>query len=144
VLIHECTHQYHYLAKKLRMHGAPIYSEGISEYFASHEWDGKGLRVGLVHHVGNTAMRAEAKRIFEENRKYDLRSVPWRTRSPRYDEAWAIVTFLMEYDRDAFGKWAADLDRGVDPQLVWDEVYGPTMNAVNLAYEQWLMRVCRE
>jgi hypothetical protein len=63
LLIHEATHQFHFLAATgNRGPAAEWYTEGLAEYFGMHNWDGKELKIGVVPAVSLEDYPAQAAR----------------------------------------------------------------------------------
>jgi hypothetical protein len=140
--IHEAVHAFDYGTARRRR--SSFYSEGIADWFASHRWDGQVLEVGILVTPHTNELRYEARYIFDVLRSGDLSRVPWRTGSPRYAEAWAIVAFLRDYDPDKFGQWERRVMKSFgDAEGAVREVYGDeSVKEMSASFDRWLDEVC--
>lgn len=121
VLIHEATHQFHWLAATGNATpSAPWYYEGLAEYFGMHDWDGRRLRTGVVPAVTLEDYPAAALACYQAagGALERLRA------SEARPAAWALVAFLRERHGEAFGRLAGRLDRGEDAAAAWAAVFG--------------------
>lgn len=139
-ILHECTHQYHHLARRggRGRWGEAVYAEGIAVHFSSYEWEGGRLHVGLLRTRWTRDRAGEAIDHFHRLREGNLARANWRNGSPNHSDAWALVTFLKDYDRERFMRWTDGLDAGHDGQHVFEDVYGDALADVNEAYARWL------
>jgi hypothetical protein len=106
LLLHEATHWF--IWKFLGGSGPPWLSEGLSEVFATHRWDGKALTSSFVPLVpeevpywGRITMIREARQSNQGLRLNEVLSFSdnaHRTDAP-YAWSWACVKFLSAHSR---------------------------------------------
>jgi hypothetical protein len=128
LLLHEATHQFHYLARTgNRSLPAYWYVEGLAEYLGRHHWDGKSLTLGALPVLSLEDYAAAAKK------EIDGLGAPFAAHLGKLDLSrplsYALVRFLLHADggsrRGKFEKVMAKLDRGAaSGDLLW-KAFGP-------------------
>ncbi|MCC6737587.1 MAG: DUF1570 domain-containing protein [Planctomycetia bacterium] len=95
LLIHEATHQFHFLAATgNRGTAAEWYTEGLAEYFGMHVWDGKTLQTGVVPSVSLEDYPAQALNQLAALED-DAASVAVGAVRCNRPLAWALVHYLV-------------------------------------------------
>lgn len=108
LLIHEATHQFHYLAKTgNRSLPQKWYVEGLAEYLARHYWDGKRLTLGVVPAL--TLEDSSKAALDALSGGGDLKALAAAANRP---VSHAMVGYLATQQRRKFARLAAKLDRG--------------------------------
>ncbi|MHC4469422.1 MAG: hypothetical protein ACYTDY_05805 [Planctomycetota bacterium] len=127
LLLHECTHQFHYLARTGNR-GLPAkwYVEGLAEYLSRHHWDGEKVTLGVVPVVTLEDYPAAARKALQTN-EVDLRDVVEGKKFHR-PVSFALLRYLSSADggkhRKRFDKVAAKLDRGVKSSALLFKTFG--------------------
>lgn len=137
LLLHEIAHQFHFLvACENRGPKLGMYTEGIAEYLAMHDWDGKRLKIATIPSISLEDYPAAALTHFTQtlNRNF-IGMLDGSVRSDR-PEAWAAVRFLWQEDPTRFREWCNRLDRHEDPIEARRAVYGDEDFAAS--FEKWL------
>ncbi|MCU0724654.1 MAG: hypothetical protein MUE73_02525 [Planctomycetes bacterium] len=140
LLLHEATHQFHYLARTgNRSLPAYWYVEGLAEYLGRHHWDGERLTLGALPVLSLEDYAARAKEEIE------ALETPFAAHLGKLDLSrplsYALVRFLLHSDggsrREKFEKLMAKLDRGAaSGDLLWKALGPPKRVAAELA--DWL------
>jgi hypothetical protein len=137
VLLHECTHQFHWLVATGNLAPSALwYTEGIAEYFGMHNWDGKTLQTCVIPALTLEDYPAAAMRNFEAEGT-DLRQLFAYAGRP---ESWALVHFLIDEHGDQFRRLAHRLDRQDNFADAWKEVFGGDASTARLSGElhEWI------
>lgn len=141
-IIHECTHQFHWLTHTGNSGPSSHYlEEGLAEYITMHRWDGHTLEVANAPAFARCETASKVRDRFDRVWHGELRriatcaeTVPWGA----YEDAWGLVAFLIDLDREMFFTWARKLDRRTDPVAAWDSTFGRFGPAINERYRGWL------
>ncbi len=128
LLLHEATHQFHYLARtRNRTPGATWYTEGVAEHLSWHFWDGKDLRMGVVPPVSLSDYPAKALAEVRAD-GFDLRAVVEAKTPASRPVAWALVRFLATGEDGAplarYAAFARKLDAGGAPGPLFRKSFG--------------------
>jgi hypothetical protein len=137
VLLHECTHQFHWLVATGNLAPSALwYTEGLAEYFGMHNWDGKVLQTRVIPAVTLEDYPATAMRNFEAEGT-DLQQLFTYAGRP---ESWALVNFLTEARGEQFRKLAAKLDHQENFAEAWKQVFGDDRATARLSGElhEWI------
>ena len=137
LLLHEIAHQFHFLvACENRGPKLGMYTEGIAEFLAMHDWDGKRLTIATIPSISLEDYPAAALTHFIQtlDRGF-VRMLDGLVRADR-PEAWATVRFLWQEDPMRFREWCDRLDRHEDPVEARRAVYGDEDLAAS--FEKWL------
>ena len=138
LILHEATHQFHYLAASgNRRPSAGWYEEGLAEYFGMHNWDGATLWTGVVPAITLEDYPARALRYVDASRAGLERTLTAESSATR-PVAWTLVHFLMNRDAKKFRALAAKLDRREPPAGAFREVYGPVTGGLARDYRAWV------
>ena len=124
LLIHEATHQFHFLAATgNRAPAAEWYTEGLAEYFGMHNWDGKTLQTGVVPAVSLEDYPAQASKqlaLFDD----DAASVALGVTRCDRPLAWALVHYLVNVRPAWWHALSGRLDDGELPSTAWANACG--------------------
>ena len=135
VLLHEATHQFHWLAATgNRSPSAEWYFEGLAEYFGMHNWDGQRLQTGVIPAITLEDYPSAAWKNYQAAGG-DLTTMCSRADRP---EAWALVRFLLEKHPARFRMLAAALDRQEEAVGAWNRVFGSGTGDLSREFGQWL------
>lgn len=139
LLLHECTHQFHFLvAAANRSPKLDLYTEGLAEYFGMHNWDGQELKVGAVPTLSLEDYPRKALDHFQNTHQRDLQGMLTGQRASARPEAWGLVHFLINVHPAAFRAWAARLDQQTPPADAWPQALAPSFSSLAQDYERWL------
>jgi hypothetical protein len=116
LLLHECIHQFHFLARRTRgLPGPAWYGEGVAEHLSLHTWDGEELKLGVQPVI---SLRDYPQRARDEL----AQALPnWRSRLAGRAPisrplAWALVRHLESHEDDAvrlgFRRFGVRMDDG--------------------------------
>ena len=140
LLLHEASHQFHYLARTgNRAPAASWYIEGLAEHLSHHTWDGATLRLGVVPPL---SLENRAGKALETVRApaFDIERLVGGESSER-PEAMHLVRFLVDGDsgawRERFETLAGKLDRGAMTRGIFGRVMGPPERLLE-AWRAWL------
>ncbi|KAF0245972.1 MAG: hypothetical protein FD180_1115 [Planctomycetota bacterium] len=124
LLIHEATHQFHFLAATgNRAPAAEWYTEGLAEYFGMHNWDGKTLQTGVVPAVSLEDYPAQASKqlaLLDD----DAASVALGVTRCDRPLAWALVHYLVNVRPAWWHALSGRLDDGELPSTAWANACG--------------------
>ena len=137
VLLHECTHQFHWLVATGNLAPSALwYTEGLAEYFGMHNWDGKVLQTCVIPAVTLEDYPATAMKNFEAEGT-DLQQLFTYAGRP---ESWALVHFLMDAHGEQFRKLAGKLDHQENFAEAWKQVFGGDAPTARLSGElhEWI------
>ena len=138
LILHEAAHQFHFLVAT--GNGAPRsawYAEGLAEYFAMHNFDGRSLETGVVPSISLEDYPAKA--IDElDALDWDLRGIVSGGVKAERPLAWSLVHFLVHRHRAEFKQLAAKLDRDEKPLAAWEASLGRITPEFVAEYRQWL------
>jgi hypothetical protein len=109
LLVHEATHQYHFLARTKGQALPFWYAEGHAEYLSRHDWDDHCIRLGVVPMLSWEDMSAQALAEAKPP-AIDVAALVAGSAPPDRPAAWAIFRYLdtgAQHDafklfRDAF------------------------------------------
>jgi hypothetical protein len=138
LLIHEATHQFHFLvATGNKPPAAAWYAEGLVEYFGMHNWDGKELKTGVVPAVSLEDYPAQALKQLGEL-KDDITGVATGRTGCDRPLSWALVHYLANRQAANWRSLAALLDEGRKPDKAWEKVFGKTGAEFAKDFRAWL------
>jgi hypothetical protein len=139
LILHECLHQFHYLAAcSGKLTTLPLYGEGLAEHFGMHNWDGKNLSVGLVPAITLEDYPAKSLEHFRGGLNRDLEGMLMGKVPATHSDSWAVVHFLMSRYPGKFGKWADALNHHAEPADAWERGFGKFDPAMTAEFESWL------
>jgi len=126
LLLHETTHQFHFLAcTRNRAPEAYWYKEGIAEFLGWNYWDGKDLAMGVLPAVALENYPAQA---LAEIAGADLEAVIEGKKEPSRPVAWAIYRHLATGNGGkplkGFEKLGDKLDGGAKPSSFFWKSFG--------------------
>jgi len=137
LLLHEATHQFHHLAVTGNQPPSGFwYVEGLAEYFAMHNWDGKTLQVGVIPAITLEDYPAQALQEVTK-RNGDLQGLIQGTWGNR-PEGWSLIHYLVNNEPHRFRQLARLLDRHVEPAAAWRQVFGEVTVKQANAWRGWL------
>ena len=94
LLVHEATHQFHYLARTRNAQPtAKWYREGVAEFLSWHTWDGARIRLGVRPRITLSDYAAKALAAVTTD-GFDLGGVVAGRTWPGYPTAWALFRYL--------------------------------------------------
>lgn len=137
LLIHEATHQFHYLAATANKNpGCAWYAEGIAEYFGLHNWDGRTLKTGVIPAL---TLEDYPQRALKQlgDAKDDVASVGKSLVACDRPLAWAIVHYLVN-NEPRWKALAAQLDDGKKPEHAWEKAFGRDDPGLPRKLRAWL------
>ncbi len=140
LVLHEATHQFHYLAMTGNKNLHPDafwYTEGLAEYGGLHNWDGKALRLGVIPAITLENYPAQALKQFDAL-KQDLAGIVAGTTKVDRPVGWAIIHFLVHNHEKRWKALAALLDAGTAPADAWKNSMGPVTPALVKQFREWL------
>jgi hypothetical protein len=128
LLIHEATHQFHFLARtRNRSPAAEWYKEGLAECLGWHHWDGRELALGVLPVISLEDYPAQALRELGDPR-LDLAAIVEGRAAGSRPVCWAIYRHLSTGDGGkplrGFEKLAAKLDGGAKPSSGFWRTFG--------------------
>ncbi|MFA6133743.1 MAG: hypothetical protein WC869_06975 [Phycisphaerae bacterium] len=136
VLLHEATHQFHWLTSTgNQFPSTNWYTEGLAEYFAMHNWDGRRLQTGVIPAITLEDYPAKALWKFEAAGS-DLGAMLPRAGRP---ESWALVHFLVNKYPDQFRQLSAGLDQRADADETWKRAFGRDYASFSQEYREWIV-----
>lgn len=140
---HEGFHQFFGWAMRSDI---PVWlNEGLAEYFGEGIWTGDGFVMGDVPTNRVRRIRASIKagkmRYLDDMLKMSHKTWNAQMDTGNYDQAWAIVHFLIhgqggEY-RQAFGKFLTDVGKGGPWAMSFTSRLGRDTRALGKQCEQW-------
>lgn len=138
LILHEATHQFHYLAATANLGYAGFwYGEGLAEHFGMHNWDGSRLETGVIPAISLEDYSAQALAELDAQGR-DLASLvadkPGWTRA----SGWGLVSWLLDERAAGAAALFARLNAREDPSQAWAAVFGPPAMADAQAYRVWL------
>ena len=142
LLLHEATHQFHLLAAtENRMPKTTWYVEGLADYFAMHNWDGRRLRCGVVPVVSLEDYPAAALKTIEKNIGHPtwLRHIIEGRETASRPLSWALIHFLVHRDREAFRRLGTQLDQNSKPLNAFHETTGPVNKEFTREFHRWVV-----
>lgn len=124
LLLHEATHQFHFLAATAnRGPAAEWYTEGLAEYFGMHNWDGKALKTGVVPSVSLEDYPAQAAKQLAAIED-DAASVALGVTRCDRPLAWALVHYLVNVRPGWWHALSGRLDDHELPSTAWANACG--------------------
>lgn len=139
LILHEGTHQFHYLAAtENRGYAGFWFGEGLAEHFGMHRWDGASLAMGVIPAISLEDYPAQALAEFDAKGQ-DLAALVADQGGFTRPSGWGVVSWLI--DERAVGAAAlfARLNGREDPSRAWTEVFGAITAADAAAYRAWLL-----
>lgn len=126
LLLHEATHQFHFLAcTRNRAPDAYWYKEGVAEFLGWNQWDGKDLALGVLPTV---ALENYPSQALADLRGVDLEAVIEGKTEPSRPVAWAIYRHLATGNGGkplkGFEKLGDKLDAGAKPSSFFWKSFG--------------------
>ncbi len=139
LLLHEATHQFHFLAcTRNREPQAYWYTEGVAEFLGWNEWDGERLALGVLPVV---ALEDYPARALADVKGTDLEAVIEGKAEPTRPVAWAIYRHLATGSGGkplkGFEKLGSKLDGGAKPSSFFWKSFGQPA-AYRKALVAWL------
>lgn len=120
LILHEAAHQFHYLAMTANRNPADAwYTEGIAEYFAMHNWDGRELATGVV-----PAVTLEDRPHAALQNLGNVEGIVAGSAKADRPESWAIVHYLVNREPKRCRELFARLDRGERSKDAWPRTIG--------------------
>jgi hypothetical protein len=139
VLLHELGHEYHdFIRPWDKVPSLVFFDEGLAEYFAQHNWDGKVLRLGVMPIIGKVDYPRVALQQLKNTAQFDLQSVVDGDTDVDYPLAWGLVSFAIEKHRPKFDIWRQGINNDVEPHVVWQKQFGPVTPEFLQSFETWL------
>ncbi len=128
LLIHECAHQFHYLATTgNRNPKASWYTEGVAEHLCWHEWDGEQLTLGLRPAISLKDYPAAAAKEIEAQ-DFDLAEAVASAHGTSRPVGWALVHFMVTADEHVrparFLRFRRAMDKGAEPGRCFERHIG--------------------
>jgi len=142
LLIHEATHQFHFLAKT-RNRSVPMtwYVEGLAEYLGRHQWDGENLALGQLPLLSLSDYSKKAMASLDAGETSLAEVVAGKGGGrPLF---FAIVRYLLTAEDGKyvkqFSRLAGKLDRGgASPKLFGQTVGSP--RKLEKKFRAWLAK----
>jgi hypothetical protein len=139
VLLHELSHEYHdFIRPWSKVPSLVFCEEGIAEYFAQHNWDGKVLHLGVMPVIGQVDYPRAALQQLKNTARFDLQSIVNGDTEVDYPLAWGLVSFLIDQHRTKFNNWRQGINNEVPPPYVWQRQFGPVTPEFLHSFEGWL------
>lgn len=139
LLLHEVAHQYHdSLRPWSRAPSLDFCEEGIAEFLAMHNWDGKVLQIGIVPAIGQMDYAKAALQQLSNKARFDLESIVAGDTEVDYPLAWGLVSFLIDRHRTRFNIWRQGINNDVEPRVVWQKQFGALMPEILQSFGPWL------
>jgi len=133
LLVHEATHQFHFLTRLKNPSPAFWYVEGHAEYLSRHDWDGQCVRLGVTSLLSWEDLPAQAA---SEGGPIDVPSIISGTKTGTRADAWAIVRYLdTGSHKAAFQAFRDAYDANTSPSF--DTVVAPASSLVS-PISSWL------
>jgi hypothetical protein len=145
LLLHECTHQFHRLARVAPKISPPAwYGEGVAEHVSHHTWDGEHLRLGVVPMLSLEDRPSKALDVLQRNAFALDDALDGKPGAGR-PEVMHLVRWLCQGEggklRPKFDEIAAKLDRGAKPDVgAFVQAVGPTKKVL-ASLAAWLPSV---
>jgi len=116
LLVHEATHQFHYLARTRNAQPtSKWYREGVAEYLSWHTWNGATIRLGVRPQITLSDYAAKALEAVTAD-GFDLEAVIAGKTWPGYATVWALFRYLATGDDGkplkGFGTFCRKMDAG--------------------------------
>lgn len=142
LLLHECTHQFHFLAAcGNKAPKAQWYVEGLAEYYGIHNWDGHTLKLGVAPEMTLEDYPERASTHFRDVFHHDLNAMVAGKVKTHWATSWALVHFLAHAHGEQFHALAKKLDGGAEPMEAWREVFGGEPSAMTEEFERWMTKI---
>lgn len=139
LILHEGTHQFHYLAATANLGYAGFwYGEGLAEHFGMHNWDGTRLVTGVVPAISLEDYPAQALAEFDAQDR-DLAGLVADRSGWTRASGWGVVSWLLDERPAGAAELFARLNRREDPSQAWTAVFGPVAGSDTEAYRAWLL-----
>jgi hypothetical protein len=139
VLLHELGHEYpDFIRPWSKSPSLAFFDEGLAEYFAQHNWDGKVLRLGVTPIIAHMDYPRTALQQLKNTARFDLQSIVDGDTEVDYPLAWGLVSFVIEKHRPKFDIWRQGINNDVEPHVVWQKQFGPVTPEFLQSFETWL------
>jgi hypothetical protein len=139
LLLHEATHQFHYLASTgNRSPGAFWYTEGLAEYFGMHNWDGKTLETGVVPAISLEDYPKQALANFDKLDRNLAGMISGKIACER-PEAWALIHYMANKHEKRFRTFRKSADRTRKPDTAWRRSFGRVTPRLAKDYRNWIL-----
>ena len=126
LLVHEATHQFHFLTRLKNSSPAFWYVEGHAEYLSRHDWDGQCVRLGVMSLLSWEDLPAQA--LAEGS--IDVPSIVGGQKTGTRADAWAIYRYLdTGSNRAAFQAFRDAYDANTAPSF--DALVAPASSLVS-------------
>jgi len=127
LLVHEATHQFHFLTRLKNSSPAFWYVEGHAEYLSRHDWDGQCVRLGVMSLLSWEDLPAQA---LNEGGSIDVPSIVGGQKTGTRADAWAIFRYLdTGAQRTAFQAFRDAYDANTAPSF--DSLVAPASSLVS-------------
>ncbi len=129
LLVHEATHQFHYLARtNNRQPAAAWYREGVAEFHSWHAWDGERLSLRMVPPISLKDYPAVSLAAVSAD-AFDLDGVLEGRVWPGYPVAWALFRYIAT-GRDGkplkgYETFCRKMDAGGAAKSLFPRCFGP-------------------
>ena len=138
LILHEGTHQFHYLAATgNRGYAGFWFGEGLAEHFGMHVWDGAELSMGMVPLISLEDYPAQALAEFDAKGR-DLAALVADQGGFTRPSGWGLVSWLIDERPAGAAALFARLNAREEPPKAWTAVFGAISAADAAAYRLWL------
>ncbi len=138
LILHEGTHQFHYLAATgNRGYAGFWFGEGLAEHFGMHVWDGAELSMGTVPLISLEDYPAQALAEFDAKGR-DLAALVADQGGFTRPSGWGLVSWLIDERPAGAAALFARLNAREEPPKAWTAVFGAISAADAAAYRLWL------
>jgi len=139
LILHEATHQFHYLAlTRNQGPAAKWYTEGLAEYYGMHNWDGVHLTLCTVPPITLEDYPASAIDHFKNKLHSDLSGMITGQVVAERPESWALIHFLADEYPKQFSQLRVKLDHQMDPAAAWRAAFGQLTPKFVTQFESWM------
>src|SRR3954466_1804134 len=101
----------------------PACEYGIAAHLSLHKWDGKNLELGVLPSMERANYPQIALDFFQNNCRGDFKKVVDGSTKRNDALSWALVSFLIQKDREHFDIWRRALNNGVDAPYAWEKQF---------------------
>jgi hypothetical protein len=132
LLVHEASHQFHFLTRLKNPSPAFWYVEGHAEYLSRHDWDGQCVRLGVMSLLSWEDLPEQA--LAEGS--IDVQNIVDGTKTGTRADAWAIFRYLDTGSyKAAFQAFRDAYDANTSPSF--DSVVAPASSLAS-PIDAWL------
>ena len=128
LLVHEATHQFHFLARtRNKAPSARWYTEGLAEFLSWHQWDGETMVLGVRPWV---TLKDHAKVALEkvQAESFDLKAMAQKDEWAGYPASWALFRYLATGRKGkplkGFETFCRKMDRGGTAGSLFKNLFG--------------------